>query len=324
MMPIFDTRFRLRRDTAANWAAVNPVPLDGEPCIETDTQLRKTGDGSTRYSDLLYIISGEFDALADIADGQVPVWDGTNKRWKVGAGAGGSAYTAGYGIDIDDSDPAAPIIGSTLGSIALKNRVSLYGDLPSTGNVNGDAIWVDDDSQIYIWNGTWQAQGNGIQLNGTSLTTGPRWWRLKITEVMGGGAVANIGELEMYTDTIAGSTNRCTGGTAFADSVFGTNYAAANAFDGTKPTTEPPYPWASSTAAMPHYLGYKLASSLLINSVQIWPSGASGGASQWPKAFTVQSSGNSTTGLDGTWRDEWLVSGISGWTIGVGKKFDRP
>lgn len=47
-------RFRLRRDTAANWIANNPTPLSGEPCLETDTGFRKTGDGVTAWIDLDY------------------------------------------------------------------------------------------------------------------------------------------------------------------------------------------------------------------------------------------------------------------------------
>jgi len=46
---------KLRRDTAANWASVNPTPSAGEPCFENDTGLLKVGDGSTAYSQLLYI-----------------------------------------------------------------------------------------------------------------------------------------------------------------------------------------------------------------------------------------------------------------------------
>jgi hypothetical protein len=45
-------KIQLRRDTAANWALVNPTPALGEPCIETDTGVFKFGDGVTQYSSL--------------------------------------------------------------------------------------------------------------------------------------------------------------------------------------------------------------------------------------------------------------------------------
>lgn len=47
-------KFQLRRDTAANWLAANPVLADGEIGIETDVQpyKMKIGDGVTPWSDL--------------------------------------------------------------------------------------------------------------------------------------------------------------------------------------------------------------------------------------------------------------------------------
>lgn len=41
-----NTRLRLKYDTAANWAAKNPVLLAGEIGIESDTLLGKVGDGT--------------------------------------------------------------------------------------------------------------------------------------------------------------------------------------------------------------------------------------------------------------------------------------
>jgi hypothetical protein len=46
--------FRLRRDTAANWASVNPVLDIAEPALETDTLKVKYGDGSTAWNTLPY------------------------------------------------------------------------------------------------------------------------------------------------------------------------------------------------------------------------------------------------------------------------------
>ena len=43
-----------RRDTSANWAAVNPVLASGEPGFETNTTFFKIGDGTTAWLDLPY------------------------------------------------------------------------------------------------------------------------------------------------------------------------------------------------------------------------------------------------------------------------------
>lgn len=45
---------QLRKDTSANWGAVNPVLLRGEPGFETDTGKLKIGDGTTAWNALDY------------------------------------------------------------------------------------------------------------------------------------------------------------------------------------------------------------------------------------------------------------------------------
>lgn len=45
---------KLRRDTSASWAQVNPTLAAGEPGLETDTLKIKYGDGSTTWNNLLY------------------------------------------------------------------------------------------------------------------------------------------------------------------------------------------------------------------------------------------------------------------------------
>lgn len=50
--------FRIRRDTAANWTAENPVLMLGEPGLETDTRKVKYGDGATAWNALAYAAAG--------------------------------------------------------------------------------------------------------------------------------------------------------------------------------------------------------------------------------------------------------------------------
>lgn len=45
-------RIQQRRDTAANWASVNPVLADGEMGFIHDTGRFKIGNGSARWNDL--------------------------------------------------------------------------------------------------------------------------------------------------------------------------------------------------------------------------------------------------------------------------------
>lgn len=47
-------RVQYRRDTKARWAEVNPVLMEGEVGLETDTQNIKMGDGTHAWNDLEY------------------------------------------------------------------------------------------------------------------------------------------------------------------------------------------------------------------------------------------------------------------------------
>ena len=52
-------QIQLRRDTAANWTANNPVLKDSEPGRETDTGKLKFGDGVTAWNSLPYFNEGD-------------------------------------------------------------------------------------------------------------------------------------------------------------------------------------------------------------------------------------------------------------------------
>jgi hypothetical protein len=56
--------FRLRGDTAARWASINPVLSAREPAVETDTGKLKVGNGVSRWLELGYL-SGEGTPGAD-------------------------------------------------------------------------------------------------------------------------------------------------------------------------------------------------------------------------------------------------------------------
>ena len=51
-------KLKVRSDTATNWQSNNPVLLQGEPALETDTNKLKFGDGTSAYNDLSYISGG--------------------------------------------------------------------------------------------------------------------------------------------------------------------------------------------------------------------------------------------------------------------------
>jgi len=58
-----DTQIKLKRGTAAEWAAANPVLAAGEPAFETDTGILRVGDGTTVYTSLPSCNGATVDAL---------------------------------------------------------------------------------------------------------------------------------------------------------------------------------------------------------------------------------------------------------------------
>lgn len=105
-------RFRVKRDTAANFAAANTVLLEGEFALETDTRKLKLGDGSTAWNSLDYVdaafipydnttsdlaagdVQAALDELAEEKLGDAPS-DGNfygrrNGAWASGGGGGSS------------------------------------------------------------------------------------------------------------------------------------------------------------------------------------------------------------------------------------------
>lgn len=65
-------RIQSRIDTAANWSAKNPVLLEGEIGIESDTCRLKAGDGTTAWNTLPYL-RGPSDISVSV-DSQGTTW----------------------------------------------------------------------------------------------------------------------------------------------------------------------------------------------------------------------------------------------------------
>jgi hypothetical protein len=80
---------QLRRDTAANWTAANPVLRAGEAGFESDTRRLKIGDGTTAWNSLLYLNAsggGTLAGLSDVdattkVDGSVVYYDATASKF---------------------------------------------------------------------------------------------------------------------------------------------------------------------------------------------------------------------------------------------------
>jgi hypothetical protein len=47
-------QIKIRRATSSQWSTANPILLEGEIVVETDTRQVKIGDGTTAYNSLTY------------------------------------------------------------------------------------------------------------------------------------------------------------------------------------------------------------------------------------------------------------------------------
>lgn len=154
--PILVT-FRLRRDTAANWTAGNPVLKLGEPGLETNTRKVKYGDGATAWNALAYSsepFTASITALAALAPAadQLPYFTS-------GAAAGLTALTAFGRSFIDDADaaagrttlglgtaavmvgPAGTIVGTT-DTQTLTNKTLGTTTLPNGGSIGAGTLYI--------------------------------------------------------------------------------------------------------------------------------------------------------------------------------------
>jgi hypothetical protein len=72
------TRFKLRRDTEANWASTNPVLASGEPGYDTSNNRLKVGDGVSAWNSLPVLSEGSADVFSTTHT------DGVNDNpWKI-------------------------------------------------------------------------------------------------------------------------------------------------------------------------------------------------------------------------------------------------
>lgn len=151
------TLIKLRRDTAANWAAEDPVLQLGEPGYDTTNNELRIGDGTTAWSGLTPIAGGgggsygnanvatflaAFGANTISTSGNVTVGNliGTvaNATYATSAGTAATATTAAT-----VTTAAQPNITS----VGNLTSVTSSGNISTTGNVSG-AYFLGDGSQL--------------------------------------------------------------------------------------------------------------------------------------------------------------------------------
>lgn len=184
-------KFRIRRDTAANWTSVNPVLALGEPGLETDTRKVKYGDGATAWAGLAYSAAGAIgwtDVTGKPAFGTLALQNAVNNSDWSGAdldiangGTGASSASAartnlGLGSVDNTADAAKNVLSATkLATARNINGVSFDGTadisvaVAATAVTSPAALTKTDDTNVTITLGGTPATA---LLRATSITVG--------------------------------------------------------------------------------------------------------------------------------------------------------
>jgi hypothetical protein len=150
------TRIKLRRDTAANWTANNPILALGEAGIETDNNNIKYGDGITPWNDLDYppAVKAREQAGFITEIGQQPSVYPFDDQWLSSVAVDAddnSYYIGGYYDDIDIGYNRNLVVKlNPLGGVEWQRRLTItegdegYGTSISVDPANGQLVTVNE------------------------------------------------------------------------------------------------------------------------------------------------------------------------------------
>ena len=222
------TRIKLRRDTAANWTANNPILALGEAGIETDNNNIKYGDGITPWNDLDYPAAikareqGGFITEIGLQPSEYPFDD----QWLASVAVdddGNSYYVGGY--EEDDGtwwDRNMVVKLNPLGGVEWQRRLQVtegdegHGTSITIDPTNGQLITVNE---FYTnTNSTWVYSPVIIRLDPATgdIVGYPTVIEdaLKISESEGGG---DIGEIYINAVTLDNDGNTIVAGSKYGD-----------------------------------------------------------------------------------------------------------
>lgn len=125
------SRFQHRRDQAAVWTSVNPILLDGEVGIESDTRSFKVGNGVSSWNDLPYYLTSSAvrGQASKMTDGTI---SGLTQGVYKGTGLTATFDSAtAFGMSLGSSDLFG--LKNTSGATQL---MRFYGSIDATANNN--------------------------------------------------------------------------------------------------------------------------------------------------------------------------------------------
>lgn len=165
------TTIRIRRDTAANWASVNPVLSAGEQGLETDTGYIKMGSGTASWNNLNYstrppqvdtfVAVGNYAISKQVTASVVTLTTLTNHPFAIGDRIAVATNNATI-----DNDYATPIIitastSNTISYVKSSPNVALT-NLSPYGNIWKMQFWTMPRGAVSVnFSGTGAGGGGG-------------------------------------------------------------------------------------------------------------------------------------------------------------------
>lgn len=223
-------RIRLRRDSASNWSANNPILGSGEPGVELDTNKIKIGNGVDSWSILPYIAGGGSSIsqliIGDQQNDRI-YWNPANRLNMVGSGV--------VSVFFDDATDTITISGTPSTST---NNIDNFipgttpSGLPITTSTNGLTVATGISSSLISNFGTAVSgllplvTGNGYvqtMFSGNTYTisaTGLQPSGNYITSIVGSTGIFVSGNGSTYTIAVTGIT----GGGGGSSNVTISNY----------------------------------------------------------------------------------------------------
>ena len=174
------TTIKLRRDTAANWTANNPVLALGEPGVETDTNKIKIGNGVNQWRQLIYV-EYPLPVATNTVFGTVKP-DGTTITVNNGVitAVGGGGSTGGGGT-INSGSGSCLAFYPNAGTVLDDAQGLLWNSLTSVFTVNGTLNATNLSGTLNVSNLTGTLSSSllpiatisaigGVRVDGTTIT----------------------------------------------------------------------------------------------------------------------------------------------------------
>ena len=171
-------RIQFRRDTKERWASINPILMEGEIGLETDTQHQKIGDGVNAWNNLEYTIgvgniTSEFGDSENLAASQKLVTE------KLAVIEDVLLQTTEDGFHVTDENLNVGMKYTSADGLDVAKLSSHFVDVAKAAGLEGGGTIGEAPSDGYVYgrkNGAWEKVTNQVSTDAESVSN-------KITEI---------------------------------------------------------------------------------------------------------------------------------------------